>query len=38
MYALRERVDAGGLVSFGVSFAAIGRRAAYYVDRIARGA
>jgi putative ABC transport system substrate-binding protein len=38
MYALREWVDAGGLVSFGVSFAAIGRRAAYYVDRIARGA
>jgi putative ABC transport system substrate-binding protein len=38
MYALREWVDAGGLVSFGVSFATVGRRAAYYVDRIARGA
>jgi putative ABC transport system substrate-binding protein len=37
MFALREHVDAGGLMSFGVSFAALGRRAAAYVDRIAKG-
>jgi putative ABC transport system substrate-binding protein len=37
MFALREFVDAGGLISYGVSFAAVGRRAAAYVDRIAKG-
>jgi len=38
MFALREFVDAGGLLSFGVSFATIGRRTAAYLDRIAKGA
>jgi putative ABC transport system substrate-binding protein len=38
MYPLREFAEADGLLSFGVSFATMGRRAAYYVDRIARGA
>jgi putative ABC transport system substrate-binding protein len=38
MFAIREFVDAGGLLSFGVSFATIGRRTAVYVDRIAKGA
>jgi putative tryptophan/tyrosine transport system substrate-binding protein len=37
IFGLREFVDAGGLMSFGVSFAALGRRAAAYVDRIAKG-
>ena len=37
MFALREHVNAGGLMSFGASFAALGRRAAAYVDRIAKG-
>ena len=35
---LREFVEAGGLMSYGVSFTTLGRRAAAYVDRIARGA
>ena len=35
---LREFVEAGGLMSYGVSFTALGQRAAAYVDRIARGA
>jgi putative tryptophan/tyrosine transport system substrate-binding protein len=38
MFAVREFVDAGGLLSFGVSFATIGRRTALYLDRIAKGA
>jgi putative ABC transport system substrate-binding protein len=38
MFAVREFVDAGGLLSFGVSFATIGRRTAAYLDRIAKGA
>ena len=38
MVAVREFVDAGGLLSFGVSFATIGRRTAAYLDRIAKGA
>jgi putative ABC transport system substrate-binding protein len=35
---LREFVEAGGLMSYGVSFTTLGRRAAAYVDRIAQGA
>jgi putative tryptophan/tyrosine transport system substrate-binding protein len=35
---LREFVEAGGLMSYGVSFTGLGQRAAAYVDRIARGA
>jgi len=38
MFAVREFVDAGGLLSFGVSFATIGRRTAAYLHRIAKGA
>ena len=34
----REYVDAGGLASFGASQTAIYRRAAYFVDRILKGA
>jgi putative ABC transport system substrate-binding protein len=35
---LREFVEAGGLMSYGVSFTALGRRAAAYIDRIVQGA
>jgi len=35
---LRKFVEAGGLMSYGVSFTTLGRRAAAYVDRIAQGA
>jgi len=35
---LREYVDAGALLSYGPSLAAQRRRAAYYVDRILKGA
>jgi putative ABC transport system substrate-binding protein len=38
MFAWREWVDAGGLISYGPSFGGIARRAADYVDRIGRGA
>jgi putative tryptophan/tyrosine transport system substrate-binding protein len=37
MYASRENVEAGGLMSYGTSIEALYRRAAYYVDRILRG-
>ena len=38
IFGLREEVDAGGLLSYGASFFAMFRRAAEYVDRIAKGA
>ena len=38
IFSLRQYVDAGGLMSYGASFTAMYRRAAEYVDRIARGA
>jgi ABC-type uncharacterized transport system substrate-binding protein len=37
MFVLREWVDAGGLLSYGASFPAMFRRAADYVDKIAKG-
>jgi ABC-type uncharacterized transport system substrate-binding protein len=36
-FAFREYVEVGGLVSYGVNFAAMYRRAADYTDRILRG-
>jgi putative tryptophan/tyrosine transport system substrate-binding protein len=36
-FAFREYVEVGGLVSYGVNFAAMYRRAAEYADRILRG-
>jgi putative ABC transport system substrate-binding protein len=38
MFCFREVVDAGGLLSYGPSFSVMYRRAAEFVDRIARGA
>jgi putative ABC transport system substrate-binding protein len=38
MFAWRGGVEAGGLMSYGVSLAGQYRRVAYYVDRILRGA
>ena len=37
MHPLREYVEAGGLMSYGVSLGANWRRAAYFVDRILKG-
>ena len=36
-FAFREYVDAGGLVSYGVNFPGMAKRAAVYVDRILKG-
>jgi putative ABC transport system substrate-binding protein len=38
MFAFREWVDAGGLLSYGTSLTALFERAADYVDRLAKGA
>jgi len=38
VHAYRELVEAGGLASFGPSYAGMHRRAAYFVDRILKGA
>jgi putative tryptophan/tyrosine transport system substrate-binding protein len=38
IYTFRDFVDAGGLVSYGVSLPDLYRRAAVYVDRILKGA
>ena len=38
VFYLREHVDVGGLVSYGIDLTAIYHRTAYYVDRILKGA
>jgi len=38
VHAYRELVEAGGLMSFGPSYADMHKRAAYFVDRILKGA
>jgi putative tryptophan/tyrosine transport system substrate-binding protein len=38
LYHERSYVDAGGLMSYGPSFSAVGRRVATYVDNILKGA
>ena len=37
MYFVREFVDAGGLMSFGLNLTPLYKRSAWYVDRILRG-
>jgi putative ABC transport system substrate-binding protein len=37
MYAIRENVEAGGLMSYGPNITASYRRAAFYVDKILKG-
>jgi putative ABC transport system substrate-binding protein len=38
IYWVRDFVAEGGLMSYGASFGDVGRRAAYFVDRILKGA
>jgi len=38
MFDIRENVAAGGLIAYAVSLPDLDRRAAYYIDRILRGA
>jgi putative ABC transport system substrate-binding protein len=38
VFGLREHVEDGGLISYGVDLSAIYHRAAYFVDRILKGA
>jgi putative ABC transport system substrate-binding protein len=38
MYAAREFVDAGGLISYGVNYPDLYRGAAIYADKILKGA
>jgi putative ABC transport system substrate-binding protein len=37
VFAYRELVDAGGLMSYGPSYAGMHRRAAYFIDRVLKG-
>src|SRR4030095_2277167 len=37
-YWVRDFVEVGGLLSYGASFGEVGRRAAYFVDRLFQGA
>jgi putative ABC transport system substrate-binding protein len=38
MYEMKEYVVEGGLMAYGPSLAAMGRRSAYFVDKILKGA
>jgi putative ABC transport system substrate-binding protein len=38
IYWVRDFVEDGGLMSYGVSFGDVGRRAAYFVDKLFNGA